>query len=498
MKHPRDFIGSELWAGSESDFQSYLSTVARWEATTPEAAGIVLGGKDNPRVEGPKSRLLQIANGVGVISVEGKLVSEERWYNRYAGLVAYSEIIEAAHEALLSEAVQEALLVIASPGGQVAGIFDAVEALSALGKEKRLTGYTDSVANSGGLWLYSTAKDRFASPVASVGSIGVIQVHMEYTKAMEEEGVTPTVLRAGKYKALGNPYEKLSKLATDEMGAGLEHVYGVFAQSVADNLGTTYQAVDSKMGQGRVFIGSQAVEAGLVDDVSNFDNVYATVVSRVAKKGDAMRVKPGMSQGSLAAAAAAGVLSPAELEAAATAGTISVEGEGEGATKDPKVEGATKDPKVEGEGATKDPKVGGEGAAKDPKVEGEGALSVVQSQLTKAQDDLVASKVDLRITEDKLAVLQAVVDPLKAVVASSTNNMAIALGQTAVPDLEKVGAKELLERHETMARTFGDTFKVGGVGVSGTKDSGEPEGKTPPSGLQQARVRAAKVVHLAR
>lgn len=502
MSKNRNYI---LWAGSEESFDEYLAAREHWSAQTPEQAGVVLTERDAEKADSPLPRLLSISDGVGVISINGTLVSEDNWWNRFAGFISYNEIRAAALEALTNPSVKEVLLDIASPGGAVAGILDAVESLSALAKAKRVTAYTDSVAHSGGYWLFSTARSRFASPVASVGSIGVIFIHTEFSRMDKAEGITRTVFRAGKYKALANPVEPLSKLAEEEINSRLDHLYGVFVQSVADNLGVTYQIVDERMAQGRTFIGTQAVDAGLIDDVSNFDKVYAAIVTRAAKQGDASMKTSRYTKGALQAAAASGAISAEELEKALAAAAEDGEDVTTGEPMEPQAqepEGAEdQEPDVgEGaEGAEDEPAV--EGAEDEPTAEDDSSVVVLQKQLDAANDKLVDAKVEIKTLQTQVEELTKVVDPLKLIVAESVNTMLVALGQAADGKLSEADAKVVLSRHEAVAAQFVEAFKVGGVGSVEAEGAEDDASDAPdPDPVEAAAVKAAgqKVIPLSR
>jgi ClpP class serine protease len=102
----------------------------------------------------------------------------------------------------------------------------------------------------------------------------VLATHVEYSKAMAAQGETATVIRSGKYKALGTSVEPLSALAKAELQAGVDAAAAVFAGRVATYRGVSLAAVE-KMGQGRVFFGQAAADVGLVDGITTLGAVIA-------------------------------------------------------------------------------------------------------------------------------------------------------------------------------------------------------------------------------
>jgi ClpP class serine protease len=59
-----------------------------------------------------------------------------------------------------------------------------------------------------------------------------------------------------------------------------DQIYSVFVGDVARQRGTSVEKVLSDMADGRVFIGQQAIDAGLADGVSTLDDLVAEVADR--------------------------------------------------------------------------------------------------------------------------------------------------------------------------------------------------------------------------
>ena len=496
---------SMVWAGTDLAFELYMAARQKFANSTPAQAGVVLSPDNDPEkpkttdASGkyqPKSRLLQVEGGVALISVAGVLTSENNWWNQYAGLVAYDEIKEAIHEAAGSGATQ-ALVYFNTPGGSVAGLKDAVDTLTAFSKVMPTYGYTDSMATSAGYWLMSATRKRYASEVAVVGSIGVIAKHFEYSKMLEMDGIAATVIRAGEFKALASEVEPLSKKAHDGIQADVNYLYGVFVGSVAEQLNTSYQMVDSKMAQGRTFIGAQAVEVGLVDGVSSFDALYASLLKKVdkaAQTGGSPMKKKYANMAAVMAAASAGV-PLGELEVDETAGAEAVAG-----VVDPTdVAPAQAAPEASEGGGT--PAAGEGGGTQEPAatvgaVDDSAVVAMLKGQLAEASEAAVVAKAEALNAKKALDEMAASAAPLQAIVAGSINNMLVALGGTADSSLAGADAKTLLARHAAVSEDFTKNFKIGGVASAKADGDVEKKPETPAmSEMDQARLRLVKPAH---
>lgn len=151
---------------------------------------------------------------------------------------------------------------IDSPGGPPAGLEEFNETIRSL--TKPIIGFSDGMVASGAMWVASALDGLIVTKTAHVGSIGVIAVVMEFSKMMENDGVKATLIRSGKLKAIGGRFEPLTEEAEDAIQEVVDHLHGVFVDTVSDGLGMSVDEV-SKLADGRIFMGRQAVDVGLAD-----------------------------------------------------------------------------------------------------------------------------------------------------------------------------------------------------------------------------------------
>jgi signal peptide peptidase SppA len=130
----------------------------------------------------------------------------------------------------------------------------------------------DTLAASAAYWIASQADEIVVTPSGDVGSIGVLVMHDDVSKAEEMAGFKTTVISAGKYKAEGHPFEPLSDEARGELQKLVDDVYAMFVADVAQGRGTTAEAVRSGYGQGRLQLANDAVASGLADRVDTIDS----------------------------------------------------------------------------------------------------------------------------------------------------------------------------------------------------------------------------------
>ncbi|WP_018125710.1 S49 family peptidase [Desulfovibrio oxyclinae] len=246
---PTDLFGSS-WAITEDALAGVLHAVR-----DKETASLVFPGSDAETVP------YKVDGGVAVIPVTGSL-SRRSWFRQ-----SYSGIRKSVSAALGDDSVHAILLDTDSPGGTVAGVYELGEYLREANAVKPIYSLANSQMTSAAYWVGSAGGRVYASaPTASVGSIGVLRLHMDWSKFNDKVGITPTWLHAGAYKALGNPDEPLSQKARDCMQASLDGNYRLFVETVAQNMGLAPEKAND-WADGQVFRAEDALGLGLVKGI---------------------------------------------------------------------------------------------------------------------------------------------------------------------------------------------------------------------------------------
>jgi hypothetical protein len=106
-----------------------------------------------------------------------------------------------------------------------------------------------------------------------VGSIGVVTSHVDFSKAMDAEGVKVTFIHAGKHKVDGNPYEPLSADVKSRIQSEINALYDIFVATVARNRGIGEQAIRDTEAQ--TYLAAEALSNGLADKIGAFNDSVA-------------------------------------------------------------------------------------------------------------------------------------------------------------------------------------------------------------------------------
>jgi len=231
---------------------------------------------DIPKVEAALGRPLAnqqadyyVQDGVAVIEINGVIAKKANLFSQISG-GASTQIIGRQIEAACDDpAVQSILLHIDSPGGTVDGTQTLANIVAGCAKKKPMAALADGVMASAAYWIGSAAGEVFmADDTTRVGSIGVVATHRDISGWEEKQGLKTSEIVAGKYKRVTSQYGALSDDGRNTIQTEVDHIYSLFVDAVAANRGVSPDVVTQNMADGRVFTGSSAIAAGLVDGVA--------------------------------------------------------------------------------------------------------------------------------------------------------------------------------------------------------------------------------------
>lgn len=207
----------------------------------------------------------------GVVTQRGNMVDDISG----PGSTSTQKFTSAMRQVLADDTVGQILIDIDSPGGSVYGVAELAAEIVKARAQKPVVAVANSLAASAAYWIGCSAGEFYVTPGGEVGSIGVWQAHFDYSKALEEEGVKPTLISAGKFKVEGNPYVPLDPEAQAFMQSRVDDYYNAFIKAVAKGRGVSVGDVRDGMGEGRVLGADAALAARMVDGVATFDDVLA-------------------------------------------------------------------------------------------------------------------------------------------------------------------------------------------------------------------------------
>lgn len=478
-------IPEGLWAGTEQSLEVARQVLAQLNADISASvrAGSVL--EHNPREEQVPYKL-QLHGNVAVISIRGSLVnSDSPWLRYYEGVTSYSAIREALVYAATKPEIKGVLLDIDSGGGAVSGVEDVATLVGQVDKLKPVWAFSGGSMASAAYWTGASARKIFTSKITVMGSIGTVLTHIERSKMLKENGIGVTVVRSGPFKGIATEYEPLSDVAKKQLQTMVDALYDVFIEHVADARGVTKAVANERMGQGKEFVGADAVQAGLADDVLTFDKVmskFSTLLDKASNstqnlthspKGLPTMTRQALTDQQIAAIQAGAPL--AEGGAPAAAATTPA------AAAAPAAPAAADSAPAAAAAPAAAP-----AAAAAPATD---VVALLTGQVAAKDAALLTVNVELAALKARNASLEASLAALAPIAQGSVRTMKVALGQ-AVGDLAALTPEQVVAEHTSVKAAFEAHFKPGGVAASAAVQATQDAAKPTKHTDEQIRLRA--------
>lgn len=252
--------------------------------------------------------------GVAVLALDGVMAPKANLFMRVSGGISTQLATQQLESATVDPRVTAIVMALDTPGGSVFGTPEFGASVLELAKIKPIVTVSEATLASAGYWAGSASNAVYISgPTVQVGSIGVVASHSYDPQA--QSGTTE--ITAGKYKRIASSTGPLSKEGKAYMQGQVDHLYSVFVDAVASNRGATTEQVLEHMADGRVFIGQQAIDCGLVDGYATVDSMVeqlATNPAKFAKRRKAVFALGGLPSKSAGAQAEAPPTEPVLLE----------------------------------------------------------------------------------------------------------------------------------------------------------------------------------------
>lgn len=212
--------------------------------------------------------------GIAILPVIGTLVRRTSAMSATCGMSSYHGISGMAEDAFTDPAVSGVLLDIDSCGGEAAGLFDLVEELRTMSASagKPLWAHADESALSAAYGIACSADRIWVAQTSEAGSVGVVALHMDQSRADADAGLKYTYVYGGEHKTEGNPHEPLSDAAKERLQADVDALYGRFCMMVSEARNLPVETVRNT--EAGIYRGEDAVAIGLADYVGTLRQAH--------------------------------------------------------------------------------------------------------------------------------------------------------------------------------------------------------------------------------
>lgn len=220
-----------------------------------------------------RTESFKVKNGTAIIPVHGTLVQRASGMDAFSGMTSYQSISAQINEALEDDSIDNILLDIDSPGGEVSGVFELADEIFAAREIKPIAAFANELAASAAYLIASSTEQIYGKATSNVGSIGVVLAHQDFSENLKMQGIKITHIFAGEHKVDGNSAEPLSDDVRSDLQAKVDTLRTMFAETVARNRGIDLKTVLDT--EARVYMGSEGLKPGLIDQIATFDTALS-------------------------------------------------------------------------------------------------------------------------------------------------------------------------------------------------------------------------------
>ena len=215
-----------------------------------------------------KRSQIQADDKVAILYAEGQIFDEGK-----DGIVE-AEVLKNIKKISNDENIKAVVLRVNSPGGSADAseqIWHGIKLLQDKGLPVVVS--MGDYAASGGYYISCSADYIYAEPTTITGSIGIFGTVPNFKKIREKVGLDVDAISTNKHSNLMNNavFNGLNTQELALMQSMVERGYDLFTKRCADGRKMSQDDI-KKIGEGRVWLGKQAIEIGLVDELGNMND----------------------------------------------------------------------------------------------------------------------------------------------------------------------------------------------------------------------------------
>ncbi len=234
---------------------------------------------------------------IGIIVASGEILDGEQ----PAGTVGAASLIRLIRAAREDDAIKGLVLRVDSPGGSAFAselIRRELELFSETGRP--VIASMGSVAASGGYWISMSADEIWAGEATLTGSIGAFAAVATFPRALARLGVNLDTVGTTRLSGQSSPLAGIGEDIDQYVDLSLQQLYTSFVSQVAAHRNLDPADAEASA-QGRVWLGSDALERGLVDRLGTLDDAITAAAEFAELERDSYSIEylepvPGLAE----------------------------------------------------------------------------------------------------------------------------------------------------------------------------------------------------------
>ena len=208
---------------------------------------------------------------IAVIYASGEIVDGD---GSTPGLITSGGLSDTLRQARNDNDIQAVVLRVNSPGGSAIASEIIAREVELLAAEKPVIISMGNYAASGGYMISAPGDQIFATPGTITGSIGVYGLRLNFQEIANRNGITWDIIKTAKLADIDTVSRPQSEAELQLQQGFVNSLYDRFLTLVAEGRETPKEQIN-QVAQGRVWSGSDAQSANLVDQMGGLNDAIA-------------------------------------------------------------------------------------------------------------------------------------------------------------------------------------------------------------------------------
>jgi protease-4 len=221
---------------------------------------------------------------IGVVEVKGVIGGG-------SGGVDAEKVMKQLRRFREDSGIKAIVVRIDSPGGAVGPSQEIHDEVVRAAGKKPVICSLGGIAASGGYYVAVGCKKIVAEPGTLTGSIGVISQFVNAKGLASRFDIKFETIKSGKLKDMGNPFKDMTEVERAYWQETTNRIFEQFLGAVVEGRKLPEAEVRA-VADGRVIIGEDAAEAGLIDELGNFYVAIDLAMKEAGQTGEPTLVYP--------------------------------------------------------------------------------------------------------------------------------------------------------------------------------------------------------------
>jgi protease-4 len=227
------------------------------------------------------------SGNVALIPLSGVISTTSTSSGIYGGHSTTSaDIVKFIKKADEDESIKAIVMEINTPGGSPVATDEIAYALKQT--DKPTVAWIREIGASGGYWVATSTDYIIANRMSLTGSVGVIGSYLEFDGLMNDYNVTYRRYVSGHYKDIGSPFKEATDMEQYLFQQKLNILHDYFKMQVQQSRNLSNETME-EVGTGIFFLGAEAYDIGLVDELGGKDTVVMYLNSTYNISADFVR-----------------------------------------------------------------------------------------------------------------------------------------------------------------------------------------------------------------